>query len=389
MRILIIAYDYLPGLGGVAGCSIELAQALSSSPGVDVHVIAPASQDYKSDFNIDRARRFFTVRVRMSKRPELAILPLAWATHRVIRRWKPDLVIDTLWLPCGMATSLALSLSPGCRTKQGILVHAVEILEGTRTLRKWLRARLAFIKRAVFRRADFIFPVSTYTAELVRTQCGARPGQLVQIQNGVNLDRFYPAKTNFERKDFAAEGQKIIFTLARLEAYKGVDIMLAALAKLAKKNLRCQYLIGGTGPDRPRLERITRELGLDAQVRFLGKVPDSRLRDYYNLCDLFVLLSRIELQAPNVEGFGLVYLEAAACGKPSIAPNVGGPRDAVLDGKTGLHVNPEDPDAVAQALEKLLSSPPRLAELGQNALLRAREEYSWSRVASGLLRGIS
>jgi phosphatidyl-myo-inositol dimannoside synthase len=383
MRILITAHDYVPRLGGLANCIFELATALGEIPGVEVRVLAPRAAGSEA---FDQGKRFLTIRVRLPERASRATLPLAFAIRRTAREWEPDLILDSIWSPCSAATRIATLLSPGAKWKQAILVHGVEVLESKRNLRKRLRFHLAFWKKYLFRHADCAFPVSEFTRRLVLLHCDIPDARVHPFFNGVNAEAFSPATSKFNKSKLGIDpAAKVLFTLARLEPYKGVDYTLEALALL--KDRPIHLLLGGSGPDESRLRRMAKELGIQRKVTFLGKVPQEDLHEYYNFCDAFVLLSRIDWHAPEVEGFGLVYLEAAACGKPSLGPAVGGPVDAVEDGITGLLVDPTDVTEIAAALEKLLFQAGFAEALGAEALKRVRARFLWKDAARKLLEG--
>jgi glycosyltransferase involved in cell wall biosynthesis len=144
--------------------------------------------------------------------------------------------------------------------------------------------------------------------------------------------------------------RKIILTVARLvgaERYKGYDTMLSALASVRRSVPEVHYIIAGDGPDRRRVEGLVQELGLSDCVTLVGFVPDAELVDYYNLCDVFAMPSK-------GEGFGIVYLEAMACGKPVLAGNKDGSVDALRGGDFGVLVDPDSIEEISAALIQLL-----------------------------------
>jgi phosphatidylinositol alpha-1,6-mannosyltransferase len=155
--------------------------------------------------------------------------------------------------------------------------------------------------------------------------------------------------------------------------------MLESLPAILASVPGLKYLVIGAGPDRQRLEDITAHLGLHAHVSFLGRLSLSEIVELYNLADLFVMLSREEL--PDVEGFGLVFLEAAACGLPSVGGRSGGIPDAIVDGKSGWLVNPSNTQEITATITDLLSSPEKIKRAGELCLLRA-PQASWEHAAS-------
>ena len=154
--------------------------------------------------------------------------------------------------------------------------------------------------------------------------------------------------------------------------------MLESLPAISQAVPDVKYLIVGEGPDRQRLEDLTAHLGLQAQVSFLGRLELSEIVELYNLADLFVMLSREE--PPDVEGFGLVFLEAAACGLPSVGGRSGGIPDAIDEGKSGWLVDPSNIEEIAATIIDLLKSPERL-ECASEFCLSTAPQKSWERAA--------
>jgi phosphatidylinositol alpha-1,6-mannosyltransferase len=139
------------------------------------------------------------------------------------------------------------------------------------------------------------------------------------------------------------------------------------------------YKIAGSGPDSARLNELVRQMGLETTVQLLGHVEDDELDKLFEQCDVFVMVSREE--GADVEGFGIVFLEAALRRKPSIAGRTGGVPDAVLDGVTGLLVDPGSAEDVAKALRALLTDPHRARSMGNRAFDRATTEFTEQRQA--------
>jgi phosphatidylinositol alpha-1,6-mannosyltransferase len=160
---------------------------------------------------------------------------------------------------------------------------------------------------------------------------------------------------------------------------KGIDTVLGALARVRESVPDVVYVVAGEGPDRERLEELAGRAGVNGSVRFVGAVPNDELALWYSLGDVFVMPSRSE--PPDVEGFGIVYLEAAACERPVVAARAGGVPDAVADGVSGLLVEPDDEVGLAQALTELLRDPARRADLGRRARERVLSEFTWDRIA--------
>jgi phosphatidylinositol alpha-1,6-mannosyltransferase len=148
------------------------------------------------------------------------------------------------------------------------------------------------------------------------------------------------------------------------------------------------YLIVGEGPEGKRLRRLVRQLGLEDKVIFVGPIPYGEVAKYYKLCDVYVMPSKeVRTKHHWFEGFGIVYLEANACGKPVIGGRSGGVGDAVIHGQTGLLVNPYDVKEMSKALQLLLTDRRYASLLGQQGKQRVESDFTWGQVI-GKIRAI-
>ena len=231
--------------------------------------------------------------------------------------------------------------------------------------------------------ADCVLANSRFTADLLK-QAGVKSERIEIVHPGCDVARFQSAYASDElRKSVLgshAQG-KVILTVGRLVARKGHDMVIRALPRVLKDIPDACYLIVGSGPAKPMLEGLTVSMGVGGSVIFLENVGDAELPSIYGMCDVFVMPSRADLGACDVEGFGMVYLEANACGKPVIAGKSGGVADAVLDGETGLLVPPESPEMLAEAICQMLTHKEYAEKLGQQGRERAICEFSWDAIA--------
>jgi glycosyltransferase involved in cell wall biosynthesis len=200
--------------------------------------------------------------------------------------------------------------------------------------------------------ADRILAVSHYTRNRLLEKGNIDPKKVVVFPNTFDSDRFQPGpKPEYLLKKHQLNGhQPIILTVARLESqerYKGYDQILNAMPQIRQRIPDIHYVIVGKGQDSLRLEHLINQLGLQDCVTLTGFIPDEQLCDYYNLCDVFAMPSKCE-------GFGIVYLEALACGKPCLGGNQDGAIDALCHGTLGALVNPDDINDIAQALIQIL-----------------------------------
>ncbi|UBF27979.1 glycosyltransferase [Kovacikia minuta CCNUW1] len=200
--------------------------------------------------------------------------------------------------------------------------------------------------------ADLILAVSHYTRDRLLKEQNLDPSRVLLLPNTFDASRFQIGRKPdrlLQQYQLKPE-QPVILTVNRLsstESYKGYDKVLAALPKIRQLIPDVHYIIVGKGDDRPRIEQLIAQLQLQNCVTLAGFVPDNELGDYYNLCDVFAMPSKCE-------GFGIVYLEALACGKPALGGNQDGAIDALLGGELGALVNPDDEAEIAQTIIQIL-----------------------------------
>ncbi|MDM9379616.1 glycosyltransferase [Chlorogloeopsis sp. ULAP01] len=200
--------------------------------------------------------------------------------------------------------------------------------------------------------ADRIFAVSSYTRDRLLEEQSLNPDKISLLPVTFDANRFEIApkpKNLLERYKLAPE-QPVILTVARLacsDRYKGYDQVIRALPQIRQQIPNIHYLLVGKGEDRPRIEQLVQSLNLQEHVTLAGFIPDEELVAHYNLCDVFAMPSKRE-------GFGIVYLEALACGKPALGGNQDGAIDALCQGELGALVDPDDVNAIAQTLIHIL-----------------------------------
>lgn len=229
------------------------------------------------------------------------------------------------------------------------------------------------------RQAAAVVAVSEFTRGELVNRMGVPPSRIELIVNGVDAGRFQPGpKPPALLERYGLAGKRVLLTVGRLVARKGIDTMLRALPAVLSAIPDTCYLIVGTGEYRTRLEVLVAELGLGEAVIFAGRVPQDELVAHYQLCDLFVMPNR-ELDNHDTEGFGLVFLEANACGKAVIGGRAGGVVEAVRDGETGLIVDGHDVEGLAAAVSGLLSDDVRREAMGRQGLAVARASSSAER----------
>jgi glycosyltransferase involved in cell wall biosynthesis len=205
-------------------------------------------------------------------------------------------------------------------------------------------------QKQALRAAESIWTISRYSRERMCEANAINPEKVAILPCVVDEEKFNLGKNSLTLlKKYDMENAKILLTVARLwsgDIYKGVDVTIRALPRILQDHPDVKYLVIGRGDDRPRLEALSKELGVDKQVIFAGFVPTEELADHYRLASAYVMPSR--------EGFGIVYLEAMACGIPVVSGDEDGSADPLQDGLVGWRVPYRDPEKVAQACLEIL-----------------------------------
>ncbi|GIV61043.1 MAG: glycoside hydrolase [Rhodothermaceae bacterium] len=370
MRLLLLTQDFPPDTGGTQTYALELARRLAPRCD-DFAVLAPHIAGCEAT---DARLPFPVIRVRAGY-DSFAVKALGALLHHTRHR-PADATLHVQWATAGAGLA---ARRLGHLRRVYVAAHGRELLFNP--LPRPFGGLYDQLRRAILRRADHLFPVSRYTGGLLAA-AGVRPERWTVVPNGTDPDRFVPLEATPLRTRLGLEHRPTLLTVCRLVPRKGVDTVLQALPQVVEAVPEVVYLIGGDGPDRPRLEGLARDLGVTDHVRFCGRIPDDDLPLLYNACDVFVMPSRLD--PPHVEGFGLVFLEAGACGKPVVGARTGGIPDAVADGETGLLVPPDDPPTLAAALCRLLAAPDWARHLGRQGRRRVLEAFTWDHAADRL-----
>jgi glycosyltransferase involved in cell wall biosynthesis len=303
---------------------------LTDVPEADVFLLRD-SQDCSNPF----ATPSFRFRYLKTKSPSLGRIRLAIALLVYLVQHRPQRVF------CGH-----VNLAPLVQ----LLCRPLGIPYTVLTYGKEVWTTLPKRDREALHQADQIWTISRYSRDRACEANGLSPAKVKFLPCVVNGDYFTPgAKSETLLKQYGLVNHKVLMTVARLwsgDIYKGVDVTIRALPAIAQVFPEVKYLVIGRGDDQPRLAQLAKDLGVEDQVVFAGFVPTEALVEHYRLADAYVM--------PSQEGFGIVYLEAMACGVPVLSGDADGSADPLQDGKLGWQVPHRDPEAVAHACIEML-----------------------------------
>lgn len=352
LRVLLIAPDYPPVHGGIQRL---LHRATSSFPAADTRIVTMRSDGWRE---FDRRNPQRTRRFPRAPGPS-TVAHLAFNVQAVVggAGWRPDVILNG-HIVAGPACAI---LARRHRVPSVTYAYAKEI-EG--------RPRLA---AAAMRTSAACIAISSHTRALVREAAGDRVPVHV-IYPGVDIPR------QAGEADAAAP---TIVTVSRLrDWYKGHDIMLQALVIVREAVPDVRWVVLGDGPLHDELDALADRLGVAEMVDFRGEVNDAERDAWLARAHVFAMPSRYPPAEIGGEGFGIVFLEAAAWALPAVAGDTGGQREAVVHGETGLLVDPGDASAVAAALIRLLLNRDYARLLGAQARARACAEFTWPQIGA-------
>ena len=365
MTSLLVTNDFPPKVGGIQSYLYELWRRL---PPEETHVLTTS---YPGAADWDAAQRFSIERTR--QRVLLPAPGLARRVDGIARDRGADVIFLDPALPLGLI-GRRLRAAPHVLIAHGAEVNVPGRLPGGRML-----------ARRVLRAASGLVAAGQYPARVATRAAGTELPTLV-VPPGVDPDRFRPLSTGeraaVRRRFGLAADRPLVLGLSRLVPRKGFDVLIDAVTGT---DPGVQLAIGGAGRDARRLERRAAERGITGRCTFLGRVPEVDLADVYGCADVFAMLCRERWGGLEAEGYGIVFVEAAACGVPSIAGRSGGSHEAVVDRETGFVVDPHDAGGVRAALDRLLGDDGLRERLGTAARKRANEELTYDRQVGRLL----
>ena len=366
-RTLVITNDFPPRVGGIESFVLAMVQRMDPAS-VVVHTARQPG-----DAAFDAGLAFPVIRD-----PSRIMLPTPWITERSVAIAR-DMGCDSVWF--GAAAPLGLMAS-SLRKRAGVR-RTVATTHGHEVW--WAKAPGT---RQLLHRIGETNDVLTYLGEFTRSQIAralspAAAARMVQLTPGVDTEAFNPSVDGRPVRELYGLGDRpVIVCVSRLVKRKGQDMLIRALPLVQRSVPDAAVLLVGDGPMRARLLRLAADLGVSQDVVFAGPKPWAELPPYFAAGDVFCMPCRSRKLGFEVEGLGIVYLEASACGLPVVAGSSGGASDAVLNGKTGFVVDGLSAVAISRRLSELLANEALASRLSSHG--RAFVESGWTWVAAAL-----
>lgn len=365
-RTLVVTNDFPPRAGGIQG----FVHSLVVRQPADSVVVYASSAPGAAEF--DAAQPFPVVR-----HPSSMLLPTRGVARRAAELARAQNCTSALF---GAAAPLGL-LAPSLRgagVRQIVaLTHGHEV--------GWAAVPGA---RALLRRIGSSVDAVTYLGEYTRTRLRSVLGPSVRLERlapGVDTSTFSPAADGASvRAGLGLAGRPVVVCVSRLVPRKGQDVLISSLAAVQREVRGTALLLVGDGPDMARLQRLAVSCGVADDVLFTGAVPWSDLPAYYAAGNVFAMPCRTRRGGLDVEGLGMVYLEASATGLPVVAGDSGGAPDAVIESETGYVVDGRSVNAVGQRLRALLANPALARAIGSSGREWVEREWRWDVVSSRL-----
>ncbi|MGP8059026.1 MAG: glycosyltransferase family 4 protein [Acidimicrobiales bacterium] len=375
-RHLLVTNDFPPKVGGIQFYLWELWRRLDPESFV---VLTATSDPGAPAFDAAQAELGF----RIERVPEAVLyFPTPGAVRRITAladEVDASVVVLDPALPLGL-------LGPRLGRPYAVVLHGAEVT---------VPGRLPGSRQAlahVLRHASLVISAGGYPAAEGARATGGRLPPVLNVPPGVDCERFVPMLARDKpaarrRLGLPARGPLVV-GVSRLVPRKGMDVLIEAASRLVPSFPDLTVAIGGRGRESDRLARLVADSG--APVRLLGPVADDDLPDLLAAADVFAVPCRSRWARLEQEGFGIVFVEAAASGVPQVAGASGGAAEAVCDGVTGIVVpNPADPGEVAAALRRILADPPLRRRMGREARRRAQASFDYARLAPRLAEALA
>lgn len=356
-RTLLITLDYPPMIGGVAYYYSNLVKHLPSEAVSVLH-------NNEGQLLFDS----FWIWPKWLKG--------LWSVYKCIKHDRIEYLLVGQVLPLG---TMALIWHGLIKIPFIVMTHAMDVTLPWGPHGPW---RKKWLCKKIYQHAAYVTTVSKYTQQELIQQ-GVPAKKIILLPPAPTISARDLTDISLAQKYHLPPEQRVILSVSRLVKRKGIDFVIKVIAKLKKKFSNIIYVIIGTGDAGTELHALVDLLQLNAYVKFIGNVGKAELAAWYERCEMLVMPTRV-LDNRDVEGFGIVFLEAGNFKKPVIGGLTGGVGDAVIDGQTGLLVEPDNEHMLQAAMERLLTDKIYAKKLGQNSFQRIQNEFCWEISATKL-----
>jgi phosphatidylinositol alpha-1,6-mannosyltransferase len=362
-KILLVTNDLGPRAGGIESFVLGLLERVAPNS-----VVILTSKQKNSDlFDRELLKKYGTVVIRDRSK---ILLPTPRTMRKAIKIMK-EYQATTVWF--GAAAPLALmakQLRKSGAKKIVALTHGHEVWWAKLPI---FRSAIAKISRDV----DTLTYLGDFTKNAMLPVI-SDTSKLVKIAPGIDVNHFSPSEIDLKLiEKYKLQNRRVIVSVGRLVHRKGQDKLIEAMPEVLKRYPDAVLLLVGQGPIKSMLEKLIRHHGLENSVIFAGRIQFADLPKYIQLGEIFAMPSRDRFFGLEVEGLGIVYLEASACGVPVIVGKSGGAPDAVIENKTGLTVDGTNPKEISEAVCKLLSDKKLAKQMGEEGRKWVVDNWRW------------
>ena len=363
-QLLCVTNDFGPRAGGIETFVIGLIERRPFGS----TIVYTSAQDASAEYDARWLKDFGVTVIRDKSKILLPTPRVARALRKLIEKERIEVAAFGAAAPLGLLSS---SMKKAGVKRTVALTHGHEVW--------WAKV---FPFNLLMRRIGATVDSLTYLGEFTRNAISAALSKeaahaLVKIAPGIDVDHFKPVDAASLRAELGLTNKKVIVSVGRLVHRKGQDHLIESMPAILKVQPDAHLLLVGKGPYLEHLAKLVAKNGLQDSVSFIGRIQYAELPAYICCGDIFAMPSRSRLMGLEVEGLGIVYLEASACGLPVIAGKSGGAPDAVIDGTTGLVVDGTNNDEIAQAAIALLSDPSKAQQMGAAGRQWIIDEWRW------------
>jgi len=364
-KILLVTNDFGPRTGGIETFIIGLLERIK---GFDIYVFTSNQGDTRS-YDRNWQTNFGITVIRDKSKILLPSFRVNSAVEKLVKTQNIEVVIFGAAAPLGL---MARGLRKAGAKKILALTHGHEVW--------WAKV---FPFNVAMKKIGSDVDHLTYLGEFTRRAISKalkieNANAMLKIAPGIDTEHFIPRPDAFElRNSLGLDDKKIIISVGRLVHRKGQDKLIQAMPTVIKKIPNAHLLLVGEGPYESRLKKMVEKLSLEQHVTFVGRILYDKLPTYLSAANLFAMPSRSRFFGLEVEGLGIVYLEASSCGIPVLAGNSGGAPDAVIEGVTGICVDGTDVSAIAAGVLEILADAQRASRMGAEGRNWIVDKWRW------------